>query len=111
MNEDINLKELELKAWKSTFQDGLWDIMLGLVFFVPAVTGLFIENDYAMIPLYFAAIILFVTAKKRFTIPRIGFVRFGEQRRKKGYIIALILTGIVFLIKFIRQYPLHSEEV
>ena len=98
MNEDIDMKELEKKAWKSTFQDGLWDIMLGLVFFVPAVTGLFIENDYAMIPLYFAAILLFVTAKKRITIPRIGFVRFGEQRRKKGYLVALILTASVIIL-------------
>lgn len=32
-----NLKELEKKAFKSTFQDGLWDIQLGLnVFLVPS---------------------------------------------------------------------------
>ena len=37
---DIDMKELELKAWKSTFQDGLWDILLGFIFFIPAVLPL-----------------------------------------------------------------------
>ena len=37
MTGDVNLKELEKKAFKSTFQDGLWDIQLGLnVFLVPS---------------------------------------------------------------------------
>jgi len=52
MEHDIDMKELEKKAWKSTFQDGLWDIMLGLVFFIPAVNGLIKGSDYTLIPLY-----------------------------------------------------------
>lgn len=30
MSQNINLKELERKAWTSYFQDGLWDMYLGL---------------------------------------------------------------------------------
>ena len=32
MTEKVDLRELEKKAWKSTFQDGLWDIYIGLLF-------------------------------------------------------------------------------
>jgi hypothetical protein len=32
VSKSINLKELERKAWRSVFQDGLWDIYLGLLF-------------------------------------------------------------------------------
>ena len=95
MTLDINLKSLEKKAWKSTFQDGLWDILLGLVFFIPAVNGLLVNNDYILIPLYIVSILLFVTAKKRITIPRIGLVKFSEKRKKKGYVITMILAASV----------------
>jgi hypothetical protein len=91
----IDIKELEKKAWKSTFQDGLWDIMLGLIFFIPAVTGLLKAGDYTLIPLYIVFILLFVTAKKRITVPRIGLVKFGEKRRKKRHIVVFILTASV----------------
>jgi hypothetical protein len=98
--KDINLKELEKRAWKETFGDGLWDILLGVIFFVPAVNGMFIDSDYMMLPIYFAAILLFVAGKKYVTIPRIGLVRFGEERKNKRIkvVIALSVSVIVLLL-------------
>lgn len=102
MERNINMKELEKKAWKSTFQDGLWDIMLGLVFFIPAVNGLIKGSDYTLIPLYIGSILLFVTAKKHITIPRIGLVKFGETRKRKRIIVAMILTvSVVYMISLV----------
>ncbi len=31
MNSVLNLKEIEKRAFRSTYQDGLWDIYYGLV--------------------------------------------------------------------------------
>jgi hypothetical protein len=31
MSQSISLKELERKAFRSTFQDGLWDMYLGFL--------------------------------------------------------------------------------
>ena len=46
-----------------------------------------------------ASLFLFITAKKRITVPRIGLVRFGEIRRKKRHIVVAILTAsAVFLL-------------
>ena len=96
---DIDMKELELKAWKSTFQDGLWDILLGFIFFIPAVNGFINGSDYTLLPLYIVSILFFVTAKKRISVPRIGLVKFGEKRRKKGHIVTFILSAsVAFLI-------------
>ncbi|MFC1651181.1 hypothetical protein ACFL2X_06380 [Candidatus Latescibacterota bacterium] len=95
---DINLKELEGRAWKATFEDGLWDIMLGIIFFVPAVNGLFAGSDYTLIPLYIAGIVLFVLGKKHITIPRIGLVRFGDERKKRSFIIAMMLSLSVIVM-------------
>ena len=42
MAEEIDLKELEKKVYRSTFQDGIWDIFVGMIFlafsFIP-ITG------------------------------------------------------------------------
>ena len=40
MTEPLNLKEIEKKAWRSTFEDGLWDIYLGSLFFIMGVSPL-----------------------------------------------------------------------
>ena len=31
MSTQLNLKEIERKAFRSTYQDGLWDLFFGLV--------------------------------------------------------------------------------
>ena len=31
MSQEIDLKQIERKAFRSTYQDGLWDIYIGLV--------------------------------------------------------------------------------
>lgn len=55
MTEKVDLRELEKKAWKSTFQDGLWDIYFGLLFMgmglyrIPQLFGL--DNTFILIML------------------------------------------------------------
>jgi len=36
----FNLNEIEKKAYRSTFQDGIWDIFLGLVLLILALGAL-----------------------------------------------------------------------
>ncbi|MBE0525116.1 MAG: hypothetical protein IBX40_12430 [Methanosarcinales archaeon] len=91
MSENLNLKELEKKAFKSTFQDGLWDIQLGLIILGMALTS-FIRNDYFLIPYYAVIIALFMAAKKFITVPRIGLVKFGKERKKSMNKLRLILV-------------------
>ena len=42
MQPEINLKELERRAWRSVFQDGLWDIYLGLLLMAMAILTLLV---------------------------------------------------------------------
>jgi hypothetical protein len=91
MSENLKLKELEKKAFKSTFQDGLWDIQLGLIILGIALTS-FIKNDYFLIPYYAVIIVLVMAAKKFITVPRIGLVKFGKERKKSTNKLRLILV-------------------
>ncbi|HUU16828.1 MAG TPA: hypothetical protein VMW72_06755 [Sedimentisphaerales bacterium] len=116
----FNLTEIEKKAYRSTFQDGLWDIFLGLILLILATSAL-LSNIGAseglqmtvLVVLQAVALLAFIAGKKRITVPRMGFVKFGPKRKRKirkSRIILLVsvLAGlVVFLIAalVIRSYP------
>jgi hypothetical protein len=90
MATDLDLKQLERKAFRSTFQDGLWDIFLGLLLL--NMGGGTLLGGSGMSPLWsmvvltvFAGLVLLVfwAGKKYITTPRIGSVEFGPQRKSK----------------------------
>ncbi len=111
MTENIDLKKLEKRAYRSTFQDGIWDIYIGMlimvmglydldpIFGLPDIPGKFI------IPLFFTvfAVIFLTVGKKRITVPRMGLVKFGPKRKaaKKKlmvFLISMFFLNIVLLI-------------
>lgn len=104
MNNALNLKELERKAFRSTYQDGLWDIYLGLIV---ACMGLFItrpEEGYGpwnlvwMTATFLVSYMLFWMGKRYITVPRLGQVTYGPARKKKGTTMAVVL-GIIILLQ------------
>jgi len=112
MSEKINLKELQRKAWRSMFQDGIWDISLGLLLLNIAaftLTDVLVTNDDMQIILYIGGEIIaffFLWAGKRFiTVPRIGkakFGQYGKARRSKVKLVlfATVLMGLIILLIF-----------
>ncbi|MGB7876392.1 MAG: hypothetical protein WBL25_18575, partial [Anaerolineales bacterium] len=110
MPEKINLKELQRKAWRSMFQDGLWDIFLGLLLLNIAaftLTDSYVANDDMQIILYiggeFVALFLLWAGKRFITVPRMGTAKFGQYgkvRRSKVRLIlfASTLIGVIVLL-------------
>jgi uncharacterized membrane-anchored protein len=102
MEEKINLKEMEKKAWKSCFQDGLWDIFLGFILLsfgisplIEEITGITYLISYVI--LLFLGYFIFYFGKKYITIPRLGNVRFGAKRKYKKIKVVIILTiSVIF---------------
>ena len=110
----LNLTEIERKAYRSTFQDGLWDIFLGLQLLLLSISTL-LSNIRTTKMLHMGILVLlqvlvvlaFTIGKKRITIPRMGFVKFGPKRKRritKSRIVLLfsVLVGVVvFLIALV----------
>ena len=104
MSQNIDLKALEKKAWRSVFQDGLWDIYLGIILISFAVSAgldkLSIDDDLRMgsyiSVMVFGMIVLYV-GKRFITIPRMGTVKFGAERQKRRNIVRLVLFVSVLL--------------
>ena len=98
MSQPINLKELELKAWRSVFQDGLWDIFLGLLLLAMAVWALLSDVGFSeslgmaiFIGLEVLAMLVLWAGKKIVTVPRIGRVKFGLKRKTRLNWVRVIL--------------------
>ncbi len=107
MTEEVNLKELERKAYLSYHQDGLLDIGLGL--FILAI-GIGWATGMAWLAGVLAAtgFSTFAGAKKVLTIPRLGLVQFGPERIRREkkeksffllfFTVTAVLGGMMFML-------------
>ena len=104
MSEQLDLKGLEKRAWRSAFQDGIWDIYLGLLFLGLAIApfgdafGLPAELGSMIIVICCnsIAVLFLILGKKFITIPRIGFVKFGAKRKKtKKRLLAFLIFNMI----------------
>jgi hypothetical protein len=109
MNTPLSLKELERKAFRSTYQDGLWDLYTGLIVVCMSIFIYRPAGGYSPVNIVLAlsamgvAYTLFWVGKKFITLPRMGQVQFGEyrRRRKRTMIIAMSVMVMVQIILFI----------
>jgi hypothetical protein len=119
MTENIDLKDLEKRAWRSTFQDGLWDLYFGLLFIgmgiytIPQLFGL--DNTLILIMILFiwdfSLVPLLAIGKKLITIPRMGFVKFGRKRVVKKVKLAIFLLFMVGLNVIFLFLPLSGLNI
>jgi hypothetical protein len=119
MSQDINLKELERKAWRSVFQDGLWDIYLGLLLMALAIYALLSKTklpEAQQMVIYIglmALSMLVLWAGKRFiTLPRMGRVKFGPRgktRRRKAAVLLAISVLVGALVSIVTSLGLKGN--
>jgi hypothetical protein len=107
MSNILDLKQIERKAFRSTYQDGLWDIFMGVIVATLAIFVTRPESGYSPINIigflltYTVVYSLFRAGKKYITLPRMGQVRFGPVRQQKKKTLAIILGIIVLIQAFI----------
>ena len=94
MQTDIDLKQIQRRVYMSYFQDGLWDILLG-VFLV--CWGLMVTFDFvAVMGGFWLVFYMLILGLKRWLVyPRAGYIKIAEARRNQ--IKMVILGAVVFL--------------
>jgi len=100
MNQKINLKEIERKAYTSYHQDGVIDIAIAIPIIAFAI--LIVLDRPGLVGVWgVTAVMVYAGAKKSLTVPRIGYVKFPQQRTKRinsgmiGLAILSLALGIV----------------
>lgn len=104
MLADINLKEIERKAWRSFYQDGLMDIYLGLILMASGVSGVLLRTDApapwpmaAFLALAGCAWLLWQAGVRLISRPRLGRVKPGptaRARQNKTLVVSSICLGV-----------------
>lgn len=116
MNENMDLKKIEKKIWISYFQDGVWDIFIGLLllnFGIAPFIGAVINGDYSQSELsdlisysiiLIVAYIILYCGKKYITAPRLGRVKFSTERISKAkkttivFGLSVLFGALVFIL-------------
>jgi hypothetical protein len=96
MNQKINLKEIERKAYTSYHQDGILEITIASIVLLFAVVMI---GDMPWLGAFvgFLAVSFYASMKKLITVPRIGYVKFQPQRAQKMVALTLVL-GVVCMV-------------
>ena len=102
--QSIDLKKLERKVWTSFFEDGIWDIYLGLLLLALAVGTFFTDvglteqySIFGHIGVVILAIFFLWLGKRLITLPRMGTVHFGPKGRARITKAQIILVISCFL--------------
>jgi hypothetical protein len=102
-----SLEELERRAYRSTFADGLYDIPFGLVFlilaWIPALETAGISRFYSY-GLFIFPILVSWLGKRHITMPRLGTVEFGPKRKSRSHF--LFWTGAVIVVLTLPLVPM-----
>jgi len=90
MEQKINLKRLERKAWTSFYDDGLGDIFLGCIILMFALAPILgrmglgdLWSSVVFLPFFALVFMVIVLLRKRVVVPRIGLVSFGRARKNR----------------------------
>lgn len=112
MTHSVDVDKLESEVYRSRFSDGSIEIYLGVSLtwigiawmFLPAVSGL-----AGILPAIFVA--PFVAWRTRFLEQRVGYVRFGSERRswERRNVIMMLLAGLFIFALGISVYVIGTS--
>lgn len=96
MTQDADLMHIERKAYGSYFQDGFWDLFLGLLMLGMGLFALVGQVLWYLVILA-VAVLLPILGRRLVTVPRLGRVTYGPTRRVKVWKTVVILSVSVLL--------------
>jgi hypothetical protein len=112
--KEFSLKEIERRSYRSTFQDGFWDIFLGLIMIgiglSPLLADIGLTRPWNIFMLVLPPALIFWAGKKYVTVPRLGYVKFSLKRKenKKKMILVssifIVITFVLVLLTLIRTF-------
>jgi MFS family permease len=106
MSQQISLKEAERKAFRTRYNDGLWDILLGC-FFLMFVIAPYLSptlgdfwGSVVFLPFWGLVFLVIVLTRKYVVTPRVGVVKFRQARKAKlmKFSVVMLIVNVVALI-------------
>jgi hypothetical protein len=106
MSNPISLKEAERKVFKTSFDDGLWDIFLGCFFLMFAIAPLLSNrlgdfwSSVIFLPIWALVYLAIWLIRKHLVAARVGVVKFGpvRQARLAKFTLVMLIINLVALV-------------
>jgi hypothetical protein len=100
---DRDLKALERRTFRTVTDDGLWDVLIAGVFSMLAIAPLLsgslgdLWSSAIFAPVWLATYLVIRAVRKHVVIPRIGTVRFGEDRKRRlrRFSVVMLVVNVV----------------
>lgn len=114
MSQPRSLEEAERRVFRTVFQDGLWDVLLGCFMLLFALAPLLsvplgdFWSSAVFLPFWGLVALAISLIRKHVIAPRVGVVRFGQARRRKlarfnrvmlGVNVVALVLGIVLAVR------------
>ncbi|MCG6950128.1 MAG: hypothetical protein LJE93_14545 [Acidobacteria bacterium] len=102
MPDNDPIRDIERRAWTLYFEDGLWDIFLGLTFLGGGLRSL-TDNLWCYL-LVAAGVLVFILGKLLVTAPRVGQIKYGPRRKARlnavrvAGLAAMIFTAVILVM-------------
>ncbi len=106
MTTQIDLKQIERRAWTMYFDDGLWEIFLGVLLIGMGVRT--VTDNVWFTFLALSSVLVWPLGKRLVTIPRVGLAKFGPARRAKQFKITVIIVVAVLATFALWIYAANS---
>jgi hypothetical protein len=115
MSQSKDLKEAEKKVFRTAYNDGLWDILLGCFFlmftFAPYLSTVMGDfwSSAVFLPFWGIVYLCIRLIRAHVISPRIGVVEFGKQRKwklKKFSVVMLVVNTVIFLLGLIAAFTI-----
>lgn len=107
MVQKISLKQAERKVFRTTFQDGLWDIFIGCFVLQFAVAPLLSSklgdfwSSAVFIPFWTLVFGVVWLVRKSVVVPRLGSVNLGPARKTqltKFFVVMVVINLVAFIM-------------
>jgi hypothetical protein len=106
MSQKISLKEAERKAFRTIYNDGLWDVFLGCFFLMFAIAPFLSPSlgDFwssaLFLPFWGLVFLVIRLIRKYVVTPRVGVVKYGQARRNRlmKFSVVMLMVNVVALI-------------
>jgi hypothetical protein len=103
MSQHLDLKQAERKVFRSAFDDGLWEVLIGcVVLMFPVALSLTdlglgdFWSSMVFVPLWVLAYLVVRVVRRRIVVPRIGVVKLGQSHRRR--LVRFNLVTIIVLL-------------
>jgi hypothetical protein len=106
MNTDADLKAIQRKVYLSYFQDGLWDMLLGIVLIG---WGLMLWYDFVAVMggVCVAFYFLILGLKRWLVCPRAGYIKIAEARKQQ---VKMVILGVMLFLAGLAAFFIFAVE-